>query len=78
MIEGERSPCCFNRKGNSMDSIVESLNTKLSQWSPDVAAQVKQSVLEIIEMADQDILDIGRSRQVEQEVLDVLDGDEPW
>jgi hypothetical protein len=25
------------------------------------------SILEIIEMADQDILDIGRSRQVEQE-----------
>jgi hypothetical protein len=61
-----------------MDSVVESLNTKLSQWTPDVAAQVKRSILEIIEMADQDILDIGRSRQVEQEVLDLLDGDEPW
>jgi hypothetical protein len=53
-----------------MDSVVESLNTKLSQWTPDVAAQVKLSILEIIEMADQGILDLGRSRQVEQEVLD--------
>jgi hypothetical protein len=61
-----------------MDSVVESLNMKLSQWTPDVAAQVKLSILEIIEMADQGILDIGRSRQVEQEVLDLLDGDEPW
>jgi hypothetical protein len=54
-----------------MDSVVESLNTKLSQWAPDVAEQVKLYVMEIIEMADQDVLDVGRSRQVEQEVLDL-------
>ena len=60
-----------------MDIVVETLSTKLSQWTPDVAEQVKRYVLEIIEMADQDALDIARSRQVEQEVLDLLD-DETW
>ncbi len=29
--------------------------------------------MEIIEMADQDVLDVMRSRVVEQEVLDMLD-----
>jgi hypothetical protein len=56
-----------------MDSIVETLNTKLNQWTPDVADQVRKYVLEIMEMADQGNLDILRSRQVEQEVLDLLD-----
>jgi hypothetical protein len=58
-----------------MDSIVETLNTKLNQWTPDVADQVRRYVLEIMEMADQGDLDILRSRQVEQEVLDLLDED---
>jgi hypothetical protein len=31
-------------------------------------------VAEIIELADSNALDIVRSRQVEQEVLDILDG----
>jgi hypothetical protein len=31
-------------------------------------------VAEIIELADSDALDVVRSRQVEQEVLDILDG----
>ncbi len=35
--------------------------------------QVRQYVAEIIEMADRDVLDIVRSRVVEQEVLDLLD-----
>jgi hypothetical protein len=30
-------------------------------------------ILEIIEMADQDVLDILRTRAVEQEVLDLLE-----
>ncbi|MGB8698714.1 MAG: hypothetical protein WCD18_04795 [Thermosynechococcaceae cyanobacterium] len=56
-----------------MDSLVERLNLKLHQWQPDIAEQVRQSVAEIIEMADQDSLDILHSRAVEQEVLDLLD-----
>jgi hypothetical protein len=34
---------------------------------------VRQYVAEIIDLADQDALDILRSRIVEQEVLDLLD-----
>lgn len=56
-----------------MDALIEKLDAKLRQWKPDIAQQVRQSVAEIIEMADQDVLDILRSRSVEQEVLDLLD-----
>jgi hypothetical protein len=56
-----------------MDALIEKLNTKLVQWQPAVAEQVRQSILEIIELADCDALDILRSRTVEQEVLDILD-----
>jgi hypothetical protein len=56
-----------------MDALAEKLNSKLSHWQPDVAEQVRQYVAEIIEMADLDMLDVLRSRVVEQEVLDLLD-----
>ncbi|MFE1747843.1 hypothetical protein [Coleofasciculus sp. H7-2] len=56
-----------------MDALIEELDAKLRQWKPDVAEQVRQCVAEIIEMADRDVLDILRSRAVEQEVLDLLD-----
>ena len=56
-----------------MDALVERLDTKLREWKPDTAAQVRQQVTEIIELADQDVLDVLRSRIVEQEVLDMLD-----
>jgi hypothetical protein len=56
-----------------MDALAERLDTKLREWKPDTAAQVRRQVAEIIELADQDVLDILRSRIVEQEVLDMLD-----
>jgi hypothetical protein len=56
-----------------MDALAERLDEKLRQWSPDTAEQVRQRVAEIIDLADQDALDIMRSRTVEQEVLDLLD-----
>lgn len=62
----------------SMDALIETLDTKLRQWRPDVAEQVRQYVTEIIEMADQDVLDILRSRVVEQEILDLIDESETW
>lgn len=61
-----------------MDALLEKLDAKLRQWKPDVAEQVRQWVAEIIEMADQDALDILRSRVVEQEVLNLLDEPETW
>jgi hypothetical protein len=56
-----------------MDALAERLDTKLREWTPDTAAQVRRQVAEIIELADQDVLDVLRSRIVEQEVLDMLD-----
>lgn len=61
-----------------MDALLEKLDAKLRQWKPDVTEQVRQWVAEIIEMADQDALDILRSRVVEQEVLNLLDEPETW
>jgi hypothetical protein len=56
-----------------MDALVERLDAKLREWQPKTAAQVRQRVGEIIELADQDALDLMRSRAVEQDVLDLLD-----
>ncbi len=61
-----------------MDALVQELDTKLRQWQPDIAQQVRQYLVEIIELADQDALDILRSRVVEQEVLDLIDEPETW
>lgn len=56
-----------------MDSLSENLDLKLRQWRPDIAQQVRQYIAEIMQLADQDSLDILRSRLVEQDVLDLLD-----
>jgi hypothetical protein len=56
-----------------MTAIAEQLNRKLENWAPDKAAQVVQLVAEIIELADADAIDLLPSRQVTQEVLDLLD-----
>lgn len=56
-----------------MDSLAERLDKKLREWNAVTAEQVRSRVAEIIELADQDLLDIARSRQIEQEVLDLLD-----
>ncbi|MBE9253635.1 hypothetical protein IQE94_11990 [Synechocystis sp. PCC 7339] len=56
-----------------MDSLTEILEIKLQKWQPDIATQVREKIREIIELADQDALDILRSRAIEQEVLDLLD-----
>lgn len=56
-----------------MDTLVKRLDTRLRQWKPDTAKQVRQRVAEIMDLADQDVLDIMRSRAMEQEVLDLLD-----
>jgi hypothetical protein len=57
----------------TMDALVEQLKIKLHQWQPDIADQVRQRITEIIELADQDALDLLRSRVIEQEVLDLID-----
>jgi len=56
-----------------MDVLVETLDVKLRTWKPEMAAQVRERVAEIISLADQDVLDLLRTRTREQEVLDILD-----
>lgn len=56
-----------------MEALVEKLDTKLREWKPETADEVRQRVAEIIDLADQDALDVVRSRIIEQEVLDMLD-----
>jgi hypothetical protein len=56
-----------------MDALLETLNAKLREWKPETAAEVRERVSEIISLADQDVLDLLRSRGIEQEVLDILD-----
>jgi hypothetical protein len=46
----------------------------MSHWTPETAKTVERLVAEIIELADSDALDLVRSRQIEQEVLDIIDG----
>ena len=56
-----------------MDSVVERLDAKLSEWKPQISAEVRVLISEVIDAADHDALDLMRSRAVEQEVLDRLD-----
>ena len=56
-----------------VDALVEKLSARLGEWKPETAAEVRERVAEVIELADHGILDIGRSRAAEQEVLDLLD-----
>ena len=56
-----------------MDALVEKLAARLRQWKPGTAAEARERIAEVIELADHDVLDFGRSRAAEQEVLDLLD-----
>ncbi len=56
-----------------MDALLETLDTKLREWKPETAAEVRERVQEIISLADQEALDLLRSRAVEQEVMNTLD-----
>ena len=60
-----------------MEALLETLNAKLREWKPETAAQVRERVSEIIGLADQDCLDLLRSREREQDVLDILDESPP-
>jgi hypothetical protein len=56
-----------------MDVLIETLDARLRAWKPETAAQVRELVIEIISPADQDVLDLLRTRTRGQEVLDTLD-----
>ncbi len=56
-----------------MDVLAKRLDKKRQEWSSDAAKQIRCAVVELIELADRGLLDIARSRKVEQEVLDLID-----
>jgi exonuclease V gamma subunit len=56
-----------------VDALAEKLDARLREWRPETAAEARERIAEIIELADADLLDVARSRAVEQEVLDLLD-----
>ena len=56
-----------------VDALVEKLDSRLREWKPETAAEARERINEVIELADHDVLDIARSRAAEQEVLDLLD-----
>ena len=60
-------------KMSFVDAIAEKLDTKLSKWKPEISQEMRALVLQVIDAADNDALDLVRSRAVEQEVLDQLD-----
>ena len=57
-----------------MTTIALQLDEKLQHWDAETAQEVTRLVAQIIELADHDSLDLMRSRAVEQEVLDTIDG----
>ena len=60
-----------------MDALLETLDARLRESKPETTADVCERVIEIIALADQDVLDMLRSREREQEVLDMLDEPAP-
>jgi hypothetical protein len=57
----------------TMTAIAQKLDHKLESWVVQKAAQVERMLAEIIELADEEALDLMPTRQVTQEVLDVVD-----
>jgi hypothetical protein len=41
-----------------VDALVERLDARLREWKPETAAQVRERVAEVIELAEQEVLDL--------------------
>jgi hypothetical protein len=62
----------------SMDAVLHKLDLKLQHCSPDLANEIRSWLAEIIELSDADALDLIRSRQIEQDVLNLIDEPSTW
>ncbi len=56
-----------------MAALAQRLDARLRKRRPETAAQARERIVELIELADADLLDLARPRVIEQEVLDLLD-----
>jgi len=64
----------YNREQEvTVDALAEKLDARLREWKPETAAEARERITEVIELADHGVLDIARSRAAEQEILDLLD-----
>jgi exonuclease V gamma subunit len=61
------------RKDVIVDALVEKLDARLRAWKPETAAEARQRIAEVVDLADHAVLDLSRSRAAEQQVLDLLD-----
>ena len=73
VVEGQWRYTGSEGRRTIVDALAEKLNARLREWKPETAAEARERIAEVIELADHDILDIARSRAAEQEVLDLLD-----
>ena len=58
-------------------AIAEQLDHKLVAWAPETASRVEHLVADIIEWTDANALDLMHTREMEQDVLDLLDDENP-
>lgn len=49
-----------------MDALAENLAARLRERKPETAAEARERNIEVMELADQDLLDVARSRLKEQ------------
>ena len=45
-----------------MDALAEKLDARLREWKLETAAEARERITEVIELADHDVLDVARSR----------------
>jgi hypothetical protein len=64
---------CVPDREYSVDVLLEKLDSRFREWKPETVNDVRQRVADIIDLADQDALDLLRSRELEHSVLDLLD-----
>jgi hypothetical protein len=41
-----------------VDALTEKLEARLREWKPETAAEVRERIAEVIELADHDVLDL--------------------
>jgi hypothetical protein len=44
---------------DSLDALAEKLDPRLREWRPETAAQARERIAEVIELADADLLDLA-------------------
>jgi hypothetical protein len=65
------------RKESIVDALVKNLDARLRALRPEIGAEARERMAELIDLADHDVLDLARSRVAERQVLDLLDEPRP-